>query len=233
MKDKDSRLLTERYHLIKEGMSAWPTKKGELPGGQIVFMPVFSPEMSDRTHGQPHYHLDKLYAATWRHKPGTPEHTQAEQDYDNAVSGKSNPHYRPDLDMHLSNVNAINVMKALEPYIVMHGKKLSLDVKIHHEDYHYSVPIDVFIAGCKGYLANSVGVDEPAIPSHIEPRHLKKTSDVIDMATGDKVPGKMEPKGPTMIHGGRDENYTKNRVMQLLHIAVEGKNMGAEQMSIG
>jgi hypothetical protein len=36
-----------------------------------------------------------------------------------------------------------------------------------------------------------------------------------------------------MIHGGRDENYIKTRVMQLLRIAEEGKQMGAEKFSIG
>ncbi len=231
MKDKDSRLLTERYQLIKEGMSIWPTKKGDY-NGKVYFEPVFPPEWTDQHHGLPYDHMDKMYAAYMNAAPGSPEADNAKTAYDDAMDGKGNPNYRPDLDMHLSNTNAIAVIKGLDPYLKHHGEKLNQITNIDHNAYSYTLPIDVFIAACKSYLANSVGVDEPSIPSHIEPRQMRRTADVVDFKTGARTPGEMKPKGPMMIHGGRQENYIKERVMQLLHIANEGKQHGAEAMSI-
>jgi hypothetical protein len=215
MYNQDHKLLTERYQLINEGMDFWPTRAEKQPNGQVYYVPVFPPEWTDEFHGASREEMDK-----WMYS-------------DEEAGPKKNIKYRPDLNMHLSNTNAITIVRALEPYLHHHGKTTGQNVKINHEDYSYNIPVDVFIGACKTYLQGTVGVDEPAIPSHIEPRHIRKTADVIDFKTGIKTPGTSEPVGPMMIHGGRDENYIKTRVMQLLRIAEEGKQMGAEKFSIG
>lgn len=208
--DKDSRLLVERYKLVKESMSFWPTKTD--PEDPKVHMGAFPAGITDPYHGQKWQDVEKQM-----------------------YSGEFKPHdaYRPDLDMSLSNVNAIGVMRSLEPYLHLNSKRLKIPIKIHHEDYFYSLPIEVMIAACKSYLEAVVAKPEPAIPTYTEPRNWKKSADVIDFATGGRTPGSMHPVGPTMIHSGKPENYTKTAVMRILKIATEGKQHGAEFFAIG
>jgi hypothetical protein len=209
--DNDSKLLTERYHLVKEGMEFHPTKARE---------------------DDPKYH-EWVFPDPWT----SPYHGISDKDMMAAAYAdeelKTHPDYKPDLHLQMSNSNATDVMRSLEPYLHLNARKMKVKINIHHEDYSYSIPIDVFIAGCKSYLEANVARHQPELPTYEVPRQMRKTADVVDFATGVQTPGTEEPVGPRMIHGGREENYIKTRVMKALKIAVTGKEMGAQFMSIG
>lgn len=209
--DNDSKLLTERYRVINEGMDFWPTKT--------------DPE-------EPKYHIP-VFPANWTNPYG--DMSDAEM-YKAAYSDEglqTHADFRDDLHMHLSNSNAIDIMRSLEPYIHLASKQMKIPVKIHHEDYSYSIPINIMIAACKSYLGSVVGKEEPEIADYEEPRQIRKTADVVDFATGVQTPGGEEPVGPRIIHGGRPGNYIKDKVMKILKIALAGKDMGGEFFSVG
>lgn len=210
--NKDSKLLTERYHVIAEGMDFYPTKTDPKTHQSHDF--VFPDSWTNPYHGM----SDKeMYAAAY-----SDEGLQPHKDF------------RADLHMHLSNNNAADIMRALEPYIHLNSKRMKVPVNIHHEDFSYSIPIDVMIAACKSYLEIAMTRPvEPERPWHTEPRQMRKTADVIDFATGVQTPGGEEPVGPRMIHGGREAGYIRDHVMKILKIALEGKEMGGDFFSVG
>lgn len=210
--DEDLMLLSERYSLILEGMDFYPTKTD--PNDPKTHNFAFPDSWTNPYHGM----SDKeMYAAAYSDE-GLQSHAA----------------FREDLYMHLSNSNAIDVMRSLEPYIHLNSKRMKVPVNIHHEDYSYSIPIDVMIAACKSYLETAMTRPvEPSRPTYEEPRQMRRTADVIDFATGVQTPGGEEPVGPKIIHGGREAGYLRDKVMKILKIALEGKEHGGDFFSVG
>lgn len=138
-------------------------------------------------------------------------------DYDHEYEPPTNPEFRPDLDLNLSNGNMVYIFRDVLGY------------QMDPDDHGFHIPIDHFLTKAQMWLQKQVGQTTPEVPTQEEPREFKRQV-TTDPETGvPAISGGYQ--GARMINVGRREGYDNETVMRMVKIANLGKEMGATHVS--
>lgn len=162
-------------------------------------------------------------------------------EYSEKVSGP-NPDYRPELNLNMSNHNAVDVTRFLRDVV-----KMPVDPD---DPNGWLIPTKEFVWKIKAWQQRQKGDEEPTpgiepTDSHDpdSPQDPRLGSGPFGALTaqpewerkrqGNVVDLKKSPKGARMIGGGRQEGYIEERLMRMLDIAEEALEMGISHVGLG
>lgn len=161
-----------------------------------------------------------------------------EPGYAEKVSGP-NPDFRPELNLNMSNSNAMDVTRFLRDVLKM---------KVTDDPEGWIVPTKEFVWKVKAWMQKPIGEPTPEIEptdshdpdSPVDPRlgggplgdlsakakwERKRQGNVVDL--------KKSPTGARVISGGRKEGYVEEQLVKMLPIAEEALEMGISHVGLG
>lgn len=161
-----------------------------------------------------------------------------DEDYAEQVSGP-NPEFRPELNLNMSNSNAMDVTRFLRD---------TLKMPVDDGPDGWLVPTKEFVWKVKAWMQKPIGEPTPEIEptdshdpdSPVDPRlgggpmgdlsakakwERKRQGNVVDL--------KKSPTGARVIGGGRREGYVEEQLMRMLDIAEEALKVGATHVGLG